>query len=88
MCSKVHASILSSNAHLIEIQFLSSWVDRLKLDGHLTTEAQVHCSPGDKQHFSRLPLPLKDQNAEQPPPLIEAPALLAKDIAELGEGGL
>ena len=25
---------------------------------------------------------------EQPPPLIEAPALLAKDIAELGEGRL
>ena len=54
MCSEVDASIWSSNAHLIEIQFLSSWVDRLKLDGHLTTEAQVQCSPGDKLTFLQI----------------------------------
>ena len=33
--------------HLVEVQLLGSRVDCLKLDGHLTSKAQVHRPPGN-----------------------------------------
>ena len=64
--------------HLVEVQLLSSRVDRLKLDGHLPSKAQVDRPPEQISLFI----------SSNSPSLVQTPVLLAKDIAELGEGRL